>query len=178
MESLLVSGDQKFHIEDAFTHPWRVYWYQESRSFIWKMRLLIHGEFAGIRSPGVSIMENAFTHPWRVYWYRGPEVHMDDQESRSFIWKMCLLIHGEFDGIRSPEVPQQRCAYSSMETLLVSGVQKFHMEDVFTHPWRVTFYFYLGLISFYPLWRCGHLFLVSLFTHTEGIQESLNYLRK
>ncbi len=93
MESLLISGVQKFPEKDTFTHPWRFYWYQESRIFIWKIRLLIHGEFAGIRSPGVS---------------------------------------------------NGRCV---------------------THPWRVTVYFYLGLVSFYPLGRCGYLSLV--FTHIE-----------
>ncbi len=46
-------GVQKFHMED-----------QESRSFIWKMCLLIYG----------------------VYWY---------QEPKSSIWKMRLLIHGK-----------------------------------------------------------------------------------
>jgi hypothetical protein len=44
MESLMVSGVQKFHNKDALTHPWRLYWYQESRSSIWKMCLLIHEE--------------------------------------------------------------------------------------------------------------------------------------
>jgi hypothetical protein len=74
MGSLLVSGVQEFHMEDVFTHQWRVYWYQETRSFISKMRLLIHGEFTGIKSPGVSY---------------------------------------------------ERCVYSFMESLLVSGVQEF-----------------------------------------------------
>jgi hypothetical protein len=46
---------------------------------------------------------------------------------------MCLLIHGEFTGTRSPVVLYGRCVYSYMETLLVSGVQKFQ----FTHSWRV-----------------------------------------
>jgi hypothetical protein len=123
MESLLISGVQKFPKKDIFTHPWRVswyrstgvsfgrcvfssmksYWYQESR-----MRLLNHGEF----TEGYS----TFTHPWRVYWY---------QESRSFIWKMRLLNHREFTGIRSPELSYGRCVYSSIESLLVSGVQSF-----------------------------------------------------
>ncbi len=166
MGSLLVSRVQ----EDAFTRPWSDYWYQESRTFTWKrkMRLLIHGEFTGIRSPEVSHaryvyssvksllisgvqefhVDDAFNHPWRVYWY---------QESRNFRTKIRLLIHGEFTGIRStkisygrcvykftgirsPEVSYGRCVYSSMKSLLVSVVQEFHMEEVFTQPWRVYWY--------------------------------------
>ncbi len=158
MESLLVSWVQKFHKEDTFTHPWRVYWHQESRIFICKVRLLIREEFAGNRSPELSYgrcvystmesllvsgvqefhIEDAFTHPWRVYWY---------QESRSFIWKMCLLIRGEFTGTRSPGVSYERCIYSSVECLLVSGVQKFHKKDAFTHPRKV--YWYQESISFF-----------------------------
>jgi hypothetical protein len=83
--SLLVSGVQEFRMEDAVTHPWRVYWYQESRNFLRKMK------------------------------------------SRNFLRKIPLLVHGEFTGIMSPEVSQGRYLYSSMESLLASGVQDFHM---------------------------------------------------
>ncbi len=146
MEILLVSGIHEFHMEDVFTHPRRVYWYQKSRSFIWKMCLPIHEEFTGIRNPGVSYgrcvyssmerllvsgvqefhMQEAFTHPWRVYWY---------QESRSSN-KEAL----------------------TMESLLVSGAQKFHMEDAFTHPWnllilRYESLNYLGKECLLTLWR-------------------------
>ncbi len=161
----------EFHMEDAFTHPWRVYWYQESKSFIWKMCLLINGEFTGIRRPEVSyrrcvysslkrllisgVQKFQFTHSWRVYWYH---------EFRSFIRKMCLLIHGEFTGTRSPEVSYRRCIYSSVESLLVSGVQKFHMVDAITHPWRV--YWYQEPKS--SIWKMRLLIhgkLLSTFTH-------------
>jgi hypothetical protein len=97
-------------MEDAFTHPWRVFWYQESRSFIWKMCLLNNGKFTVIRSPGVS--------------YR----------------RCINSYSGKLSGIRSPEVSYGQCVYSSMERLLVSGVLKFHKEDTFTRPWRVYWY--------------------------------------
>jgi hypothetical protein len=73
-------------MEDAFTHPRRVYWYQKSRSFIWKMCLFIHEEFTGISSPGVSYGRCV------------------DSSS------------GELTGIRSPEVSYGRCGYSSIES--------------------------------------------------------------
>jgi hypothetical protein len=132
----LISGVKKFLKEDTFTHPWRVYWYQDSRSFLWKMRLLIRGEFT---KSGVL------------------KFHMKD----------AFTIYGELTLIRSPKVSYGKFVYSSVESSLISGVQKFHMQDAFTHPWSVTVYFYLGLMSFYPLGRCGYLSLVSLFTHTE-----------
>jgi hypothetical protein len=47
---------------------------------------------------------------------------------------------GEFTGIKSPGVSYGRCVYSSMKSLLESGVQKFHKKDVITHPWRVLWY--------------------------------------
>jgi hypothetical protein len=48
------------------------------------------------------------------------------------MWTMRLIIHEEFTDIRSPEIFEQRYVYSSMESLLVSGAQKFPMEDAFT----------------------------------------------
>jgi hypothetical protein len=148
MESLLVSRVQEVLMEMCLLIPGEITDI-ESTSFIWKMCLLIRGEFTGIRSPGVCYgrcayssmesllvsgvqefhMEDAFTHPRRVYWY---------QESRISTTKMCLLIHGEFTGIRSPKVPHGRCVYSSTKSyfLLLPGSHELFTpwEDVVTYP--------------------------------------------
>jgi hypothetical protein len=87
------------------------------------MRLLIPGEFTGIRNPEVSYGRCVYSSMKSLL-----------VSVVSFIWKMLLLILGEFTGIRSPKVSYGRCVYSSMESLLVSGDQKFHIEDAFTHP--------------------------------------------
>ncbi len=91
------------HTEDTLTHPWRVNWYQESRSFIWKMRLLIQ---ESLQVQKFHLKKDVFTHPWRVYWC---------QKSGSFTRKIHLLIHENFTNIKSLKVPYGRCVHSSLE---------------------------------------------------------------
>jgi hypothetical protein len=121
--------------------------YQESRSFVWKMRLLIHEEFTDIRSPERCVYSsfgelNGIRSPGVSYGrclYSSVESLLVSGVQSSTT-KMGLLIHGEFTGIRSPGVSCRRCVYSTMKSLLVPGVQEFHTEDAFTHPWSVYWY--------------------------------------
>jgi hypothetical protein len=80
-EEFTESGVQKFHKKDAFTHPWRVYWYQESKRS--KRRLLIHGE---LLSHGRNLSK-------QTYYSLLPHTKII-QESLNYFGKECLLTLG------------------------------------------------------------------------------------
>jgi hypothetical protein len=83
MESLLVSGVQEFHMQEAFTHPWRVYWYQESRS---SNKEALTMESLLVSGAQKFHMEDAFTHPWNLLILR--------YESLNYLGKECLITPG------------------------------------------------------------------------------------